>query len=139
MRYLWLSCALVYSLVLCFPPSFLFLLIITNGFMCPPTTRTCVTSRHIFQELNTLLARLGSPNYRRARTLGNAAAATAGSTSTGARGTMLSSQLEEFLDEMAVQCDEKTLRAIKTKEVFYQAGRSKAGNDVYYYIARKYK
>jgi len=52
---------------------------------------------------------------------------------------MLTSQLEEFLDEMALQCDERTLRAIKTKEVFYQAGRSKAGNNVYYYIARKFR
>ena len=32
----------------------------------------------------------------------------------------MSSQLEEFLDSMANECDEKTLRTIKAKEIFYQ-------------------
>lgn len=32
----------------------------------------------------------------------------------------MSSQLEEFLDSMANECDEKTLRSIKAKEIFYQ-------------------
>lgn len=34
----------------------------------------------------------------------------------------MSSQLEEFLDSMANECDEKTLRSIKAKEIFYQVG-----------------
>lgn len=51
----------------------------------------------------------------------------------------MSSQLEEFLDDMANECDEKMLRSIKAKDVFYQGGRSRAGNPVYYWIARKFR
>jgi chromosome segregation and condensation protein ScpB len=51
----------------------------------------------------------------------------------------MSSQLEEFLDDMANKCDEKTLRSIKAKEVFYQGGRSRAGNPVYYWVTRKFR
>jgi len=36
------------------------------------------------------------------------------------RSALVSSQLEEFLDSMANECDEKTLRSIKAKEIFYQ-------------------
>ena len=32
---------------------------------------------------------------------------------------MVSSQLEAFLESMAGECDEKALRAIKAKEIFY--------------------
>ena len=70
--------------------------------------RTYVSSRPLFQELNTLLAYLGAPTYRRKRTLANA------------HSTLIGSQLEEFLDSMANECDEKTLRNLKAKEVFYQ-------------------
>ena len=35
------------------------------------------------------------------------------------RSALVSSQLEEFLDSMAGECDEKALRAIKAKEIFY--------------------
>ena len=70
--------------------------------------RTYVSSRPLFQELNTLLAYLGAPTYRRRRTLANA------------HSTLIGSQLEEFLDSMANECDEKTLRIIKAKEIFYQ-------------------
>ena len=31
----------------------------------------------------------------------------------------MSSQLEAFLDSMAGECDEKALRAIKAREIFY--------------------
>ena len=31
----------------------------------------------------------------------------------------MSSQLEAFLDSMAGECDEKALRSIKAKEIFY--------------------
>lgn len=91
-----------------------------------------MSSRQIFQELNTLLAQLGGPNHRRARTVTTA-------TSTTSRGALMSSQLEEFLDDMAAECDEKMMRSIKAKELFYQGGRSKAGNPVYYLIARKFR
>ncbi len=89
-------------------------------------------SRHVFQELNTLLARLGAPNYRRSRT-------TMAPTPRGGGSVLMSSQLEEFLDSMANECDEKQLRSIKAKNVFYQGGRSRAGNPVYYWIARKFR
>ena len=36
------------------------------------------------------------------------------------RSALVSSQLEEFLDSMANECDEKTLRTIKAKDIFYQ-------------------
>lgn len=99
------------------------------------SSRTSVSSRYIFQELNTLLAQLGAPNYRRARTL----APPASTVSSSGRGGLISSQLEEFLDTMANECDEKTLRSIKAKDVFYQGGRSRAGNPVFYWIARKFR
>ena len=70
--------------------------------------RTYVSSRPLFQELNTLLAYLGAPAYRKRRTLANA------------HSTLIGSQLEEFLDSMANECDEKTLKIIKAKEIFYQ-------------------
>jgi len=92
--------------------------------------RTSVKSRQIFQQLNTLLAHLGAPNYRRARALASSSAP---------RGTIISSQLEEFLDSMANECEEKALRSIKAKEVFYRGGCSKAGNPVYYWIVRKFR
>lgn len=103
--------------------------------------RTCVSSRHIFQELNTLLARLGSPNYRRSRTLASSTLtpSSTSSSTAGPRSSLLSSQLEEFLDGMSMECDEKMLRSIRAREVFYKGGRSKAGNEVYYYVARRFR
>ena len=73
--------------------------------------RTYVSSRPLFQELNTLMAYLGAPTYRRKRSLANA------------HSTIIGSQLEEFLDSMTNECDEKTLRNLKAKEIFYQVGR----------------
>ena len=100
-----------------------------------PPPRTIVSSRHLFQELNTLLAHLGAPNYRRARSLMPTT-----TSATSPRGAaLISSQLEEFLDSMAGECDEKTLRSIKAKDIFYRGGSSRAGNPVYYWIARKFR
>ena len=73
--------------------------------------RMYVSSRPLFQELNTLMAYLGAPTYRRKRSLANA------------HSTIIGSQLEEFLDSMANECDEKTLRNLKAKEIFYQVRR----------------
>ena len=70
--------------------------------------RTYVSSRPLFQELNTLMAYLGAPTYRRKRSLANA------------HSTIIGSQLEEFLDSMTNECDEKSLRNLKAKEIFYQ-------------------
>lgn len=97
---------------------------------CFLLSRMCVASRHIFQELNTLLARLGAPNYRRSRNTTSSATT---------RGALITSQLDEFLDSMANECDEKMLRSIKAKEIFYRGGYSRAGNPVYYWIARKFR
>ena len=58
-----------------------------------------------------LLAYLGAPTYRKRRNLANA------------HSTLIGSQLEEFLDSMANECDEKTLKSIKAKEIFYQVRR----------------
>ena len=76
------------------------------------------------------------------------------------RSALVSSQLEEFLDSMANECDEKTLRSIKAKEIFYQvcivamathvtrlshdvlcsqSGVSRAGNPVFYLVTRKFR
>ena len=65
--------------------------------------------------------------------------APAATSATTSRGGALISQLEEFLDSMAVECDEKALRSIKAKDIFYRGGCSRAGNPVYYWIARKFR
>ena len=56
-----------------------------------------------------LMAQLGAPTYRRKRAVANH------------RSTTMS-QLEDFLDSMANECDEKTLRGLKAHEIFYQVG-----------------
>jgi neurofibromin 1 len=93
------------------------------------STRTSVSARQPFHQLNTLLAQLGAPNYRRKRT----------SYTIKRRSTMVSSQLEAFLETMAGECDEKALRAIKASDIFYSGGVSKLGNAVFYFIARKFR
>ena len=60
------------------------------------------------------MAYLGAPTYRRKRSLANA------------HSTIIGSQLEEFLDSMTNECDEKSLRNLKAKEIFYQV-RGKEG------------
>ena len=59
--------------------------------------------------MNTLMAQLGAPPYRRKRTV------------VSQRSTTMS-QLEDFLDSMASECDDKTLRGLKVNEIFYQVG-----------------
>jgi len=69
-----------------------------------------VSSRPLFEDMNTLIAQLGAPNYRRKRT-------------TASQRNTTMSQLEDFLDGMANECDEKTLREIKAIEAFYHVSR----------------
>jgi neurofibromin 1 len=93
------------------------------------STRAGITTvRPIFHKLNTLLAQLGAPNTPKRRP-----------TTITARNALVSSQLEEFLDNMNNECDEKTLKQIKAKEFFYEAGYSKAGNPLFYLIVRKFR
>ena len=73
------------------------------------STRTSIWARPLFHSLNTLMAQLGAPNTPEKRT---------GSLAT--RTALVSSQLEQFLDSMASECDDVTLRQIRAKEVFYQ-------------------
>lgn len=56
--------------------------------------------------MNMLVAQLGEPNYRKKRVASSQHNATM-------------SQLEDFLDSMANETDEKTLRTIKAQETFY--------------------
>lgn len=92
------------------------------------STRAGISVRPLYHTLNTLLAQLGAPNTPKRRTA-----------SIAARTALVSSQLEEFLDSMGNECDEKTLRQIKAKEMIYQGGYSKAGNPVFYLIVRKFR
>ena len=41
------------------------------------------------------------------------------------RSTMVSSQLEAFLETMAGECDEKALRAIKASDIFYSVSNGR--------------
>ena len=59
--------------------------------------------------MNTLMAQLGAPSYRKKRA------------TVSQRNTTMS-QLEDYLDGMANECDEKTLRNAKAHETFYQVG-----------------
>ena len=51
---------------------------------------------------------------------------------------MTSSKFEEMMSKQNMQ-EREEYKAIKNMNIFYQAGTSKAGNPVFYYIARRYK
>lgn len=51
---------------------------------------------------------------------------------------MTSTKFEEIMSKHNMH-EKDEFKSIKTLNIFYQAGTSKAGNPVFYYIARRYK
>lgn len=51
---------------------------------------------------------------------------------------MTSTKFEEIMSKHNMH-EKDEFKSIKTLNIFYQAGTSRAGNPVFYYIARRYK
>lgn len=51
---------------------------------------------------------------------------------------MTSTKFEEIMSKHNMH-EKDEFKSIKSLNIFYQAGTSKAGNPVFYYIARRYK
>ncbi|XP_077775582.1 neurofibromin isoform X3 [Podarcis muralis] len=82
--------------------------------------------RRPFDKMATLLAYLGPPEHK-------PVADTQWSSI-----NLTSSKFEEFMTRHQVH-EKEEFKALKTLNIFYQAGTSKAGNPVFYYIARRFK
>nr|DBA33335.1 TPA: hypothetical protein GDO54_001034 [Pyxicephalus adspersus] len=82
--------------------------------------------RRPFDKMATLLAYLGPPEHK-------PVADTHWSSL-----NLTSSKFEEFMTRHQVH-EKEEFKALKTINIFYQAGTSKAGNPVFYYIARRFK
>uniref|UniRef100_A0A8D0C3L8 Neurofibromin n=1 Tax=Salvator merianae TaxID=96440 RepID=A0A8D0C3L8_SALMN len=82
--------------------------------------------RRPFDKMATLLAYLGPPEHK--------PVAETQWTSIN----LTSSKFEEFMTRHQVH-EKEEFKALKTLNIFYQAGTSKAGNPVFYYIARRFK
>ncbi|OXB59640.1 hypothetical protein ASZ78_016531 [Callipepla squamata] len=80
--------------------------------------------RRPFDKMATLLAYLGPPEHK-------PVADTHWSSL-----NLTSSKFEEFMTRHQVH-EKEEFKALKTLNIFYQAGTSKAGNPVFYYIARR--
>uniref|UniRef100_A0A287DFV8 Neurofibromin n=1 Tax=Ictidomys tridecemlineatus TaxID=43179 RepID=A0A287DFV8_ICTTR len=82
--------------------------------------------RRPFDKMATLLAYLGPPEHK-------PVADTHWSSL-----NLTSSKFEEFMTRHQVH-EKEEFKALKTLSIFYQAGTSKAGNPIFYYIARRFK
>uniref|UniRef100_A0A8D2N3X6 Neurofibromin n=1 Tax=Zonotrichia albicollis TaxID=44394 RepID=A0A8D2N3X6_ZONAL len=82
--------------------------------------------RRPFDKMATLLAYLGPPEHK-------PVADTHWSSL-----NLTSSKFEEFMTRHQVH-EKEEFKALKTLNIFYQAGTSKVGNPVFYYIARRFK
>uniref|UniRef100_A0A6I8R1J3 Neurofibromin n=1 Tax=Xenopus tropicalis TaxID=8364 RepID=A0A6I8R1J3_XENTR len=82
--------------------------------------------RRPFDKMATLLAYLGPPEHK-------PVADTHWSSL-----NLTSSKFEEFMTRHQVH-EKEEFKALKTLNIFYQAGTSRAGNPVFYYIARRFK
>ncbi|XP_028855597.1 neurofibromin isoform X3 [Denticeps clupeoides] len=82
--------------------------------------------RRPFDKMATLLAYLGPPEHK-------PVADTHWSSL-----NLTSSKFEEFMTRHQVH-EKEEFKALKTLNIFYQAGTSKSGNPVFYYIARRFK
>eukprot|EP00795_Rhopilema_esculentum_P015875 gene15875-7206_t len=82
-----------------------------------------------FERLVTLLAHLGPPDHQPSKlqkgTLWH-------------RTSSMGSKFREFMMKHAGQNNDE-LQAIKSLQLFYQEGKSKAGNPVFYFVARRYR
>ncbi|XP_048119775.1 neurofibromin isoform X1 [Alosa alosa] len=82
--------------------------------------------RRPFDKMATLLAYLGPPEHK-------PVADTHWSSL-----NLTSSKFEEFMTRHQVH-EKEEFKALKTLNIFYQAGTSKSGNPVFYYVARRFK
>ncbi|XP_035767248.1 neurofibromin [Neolamprologus brichardi] len=82
--------------------------------------------RRPFDKMATLLAYLGPPEHK-------PVADTHWSSL-----NLTSSKFEEFMTRHQVH-EKEEFKALKTLNIFYQAGTSKIGNPVFYYVARRFK
>ncbi|XP_074045098.1 neurofibromin isoform X7 [Macrotis lagotis] len=82
--------------------------------------------RRPFDKMATLLAYLGPPEHK-------PVADTHWSSL-----NLTSSKFEEFMTRHQVH-EKEEFKALKTLNIFYQAGTSKAGNPVFYYVTRRFK
>ncbi|KAK1157570.1 neurofibromin isoform X3 [Acipenser oxyrinchus oxyrinchus] len=82
--------------------------------------------RRPFDKMATLLAYLGPPEHK-------PVADTHWSSL-----NLTSSKFEEFMTRHQVH-EKDEFKALKTLNIFYQAGTSKSGNPVFYYVARRFK
>nr|XP_049581580.1 neurofibromin isoform X8 [Syngnathus scovelli] len=82
--------------------------------------------RRPFDKMATLLAYLGPPEHK-------PVADTHWSSL-----NLTSSKFEEFMTRHQVH-EKEEFKALKTLNIFYQAGTSKNGNPVFYYVARRFK
>ncbi|KAI9542218.1 Neurofibromin 1 [Dissostichus eleginoides] len=80
--------------------------------------------RRPFDKMATLLAYLGPPEHK-------PVADTHWSSL-----NLTSSKFEEFMTRHQVH-EKEEFKALKTLNIFYQAGTSKTGNPVFYYVARR--
>ncbi|CAG0920974.1 unnamed protein product, partial [Notodromas monacha] len=78
-----------------------------------------------FEKLATLLAYLGPPEHKPLDSQWSSM-------------DMTSSNFEEIMSKHNMH-EKEEFKSIKSLNIFYQAGTSKAGNPVFYYIARRYK
>ncbi|GAB6033713.1 Neurofibromin 1 [Chamberlinius hualienensis] len=81
--------------------------------------------RRPFDKMATLLAYLGPPEHKPIDSQWNSVELSA-------------SKFEEIMAKHNIH-DKEEFKSLKSLNIFYQAGTSKAGNPVFYYIARRYK
>ncbi|XP_037791195.1 neurofibromin-like isoform X4 [Penaeus monodon] len=81
--------------------------------------------RRPFDKMATLLAYLGPPEHKPIDSQWSSM-------------DMTSTKFEEIMSKHNMH-EKDEFKSIKTLNIFYQAGTSKAGNPVFYYIARRYK
>ncbi|XP_040571379.1 neurofibromin isoform X2 [Lepeophtheirus salmonis] len=89
--------------------------------------------RRPFDKMATLLAYLGPPEHRAMDTQFLFSSYTRWSSM-----DMTSTKFEEIMSKHNMH-EKDEFKSIKSLNIFYQAGTSKAGNLVFYYIARRYK
>ncbi|PVD31241.1 hypothetical protein C0Q70_06653 [Pomacea canaliculata] len=102
----------------------------TENFLCeaaegPQRLDHKAVGRRPFDKMATLLAYLGPPEHRPLDSQWSSM-------------DMTSTKFEEIMSKHNMH-EKDEFKSLKNLHIFYQAGTSKAGNPVFYYIARRYK
>ncbi|XP_062516439.1 neurofibromin-like isoform X2 [Corticium candelabrum] len=87
--------------------------------------------KRLYEPLATLLAQLGQPDSKLLRRRGFERTLT--------RLDAVSSPMEEYLVTTGTGIDQEQMDDMKKLKIFYRDGKSRAGNPVCYYVARKFK